>query len=255
MRRTYLVDIGNSAIKWAGADTPQHTGVITYGDNVMLAEQVRDFYISEKPELIYACTVANSEKAQTIREVCNMTRIEFLGSQKAYEGRFRMENRYEDYSKLGPDRWYAALGAVAKHPARNLVIVQMGTAITVDSVRFVSPEEYAYLGGRIAPGPTMMFTSLRAGTARLKGEMGTWARTPLKTGDGIATGIADCIEGVIRGGLRSFDQENEPLLILTGGASHFFEDFYKKFFPKYVIEDNLVITGLSLRVKNERRNE
>ena len=70
-------------------------------------------------------------------------------------------------------KWYAALGAVAKHPARNLVIVQMGTAITVDSVRFVSPEEYAYLGGRIAPGPTMMFTSLRAGTARLKGEMGT----------------------------------------------------------------------------------
>ena len=44
LKRTYLIDIGNSALKWAEATTPQNTGVITYGDMVMLAEQVRDFY-------------------------------------------------------------------------------------------------------------------------------------------------------------------------------------------------------------------
>ena len=62
--------------------------------------------------------------------------------------------------------------------------------------------------------------------------------------------VADCkkLSKSPEGAFRQSEPE-------TGGASHFFEDFYKKFFPKYVIEDNLVITGLSLRVKNERRNE
>ena len=134
LKRTYLIDIGNSALKWAEATTPQNTGVITYGDMVMLAEQVRDFYRHQRPELIYACTVAHSVIASTVQQVCERTRIELLGSQREFNGAFHVVNHYDDYTKLGPDRWYAALGAVSKHPDENLLIVQMGTALTADSI-------------------------------------------------------------------------------------------------------------------------
>lgn len=165
LKRTYLIDIGNSALKWAEATTPQNTGVITYGDMVMLAEQVRDFYRHQRPELIYACTVAHSVIASTVQQVCERTRIELLGSQREFNGAFHVVNRYDDYTKLGPDRWYAALGAVSKHPDENLLIVQMGTALTADSIICRGEGEYEYLGGRIAPGPTMMFKSLQQGTS------------------------------------------------------------------------------------------
>ena len=151
LKRTYLIDIGNSALKWAEATTPQNTGVITYGDMVMLAEQVRDFYRHQRPELIYACTVAHSVIASTVQQVCERTRIELLGSQREFNGAFHVVNHYDDYTKLGPDRWYAALGAVSKHPDENLLIVQMGTALTADSIIYPGPyAHYQYVGEGMA---------------------------------------------------------------------------------------------------------
>ncbi len=251
-KRTYLIDIGNSALKWAAAATPERTGVITYGDMVALAEQVRDFYRSESPELIYACTVADSQIAATVQQVCEGTRIEWLGSQKAFRGAFTVENQYENFAKLGPDRWYAALGAAAKHPDRNLLIVQMGTALTADALRCRAPGKCEYLGGRIAPGPTMMMRSLQQGAARLHHvPSGSWSPFPKNTQDAITTGIIDCIRGFVQGGLDAFAENEKPLLILTGGAAHYFRDTISQVFPDGVFEDNLVITGISLRVKSE----
>ena len=251
LKRTYLIDIGNSALKWAEATTPQNTGVITYGDMVMLAEQVRDFYRHQRPELIYACTVAHSVIASTVQQVCERTRIELLGSQREFNGSFHVVNHYDDYTKLGPDRWYAALGAVSKHPDENLLIVQMGTALTADSIICRGEGEYEYLGGRIAPGPTMMFKSLQQGTARLHVPSGTYQTFPQNSSDGISTGITDCVRGFISGGLEAMGNEAKPKLVITGGAAHYYEKAFRQYFPDYLIEDNLVITGLSLRIRSE----
>lgn len=252
MKRVFLIDIGNSALKWAEASTPQNTGVVVYGDEVALAEQVRDFYISQRPDVIYGCTVANARIAEAVRRVCYGARVEWLGSQPRFAGAITLENSYEDYTKLGADRWYAALGAVGKHPGSSLLVVQMGTALTADSIRFEGEGRYRYLGGRIAPGPTMMFNMLRAGAARLKGiERGAFRRFPLNTNDAVTEGVMGCIEGFIRSGLRSFEGEAAPRLVITGGAAKFFEREIREHFPECVLDDNLVITGLSLRVESE----
>ena len=247
-----MIDIGNSALKWADAQTPENTGIIQYGDMVALAEQVRDFCLKQGPELIYACTVANSQIAKTVQTVCHAARVEWLGSQQAFEGCFRMRNCYDNYARLGADRWYAALGAVAKHPGRNLLVVQMGTALTADAVRFEKDREYSFLGGRIAPGPTMMFNSLKQGAARLSQiSTGRWCAFPANTDDAISSGIVNCVEGFIRGGVDDFPRESPPLIVVTGGAATFFRPVLEHFFKGYVHEDNLVITGLSLRIRSE----
>lgn len=252
MKKAYLIDIGNSALKWAEASTPQNTGVVVYGDEVALAEQVRDFYLRQRPEVIYGCTVAEARIADVLRSVCYGARIEWLGSQRRFEGAFLLENRYEDYTKLGADRWHAALGAVCKHPGSSLLVVQMGTALTADAVRLLEPGRYEYLGGRIAPGPTMMLKMLRGGAARLKtAARGEVKRFPLNTNDAITTGILGCVEGFIRNGLDAFEGEAAARLVITGGAARFFEPELRARCPACIMDDNLVITGLAQRLESE----
>ena len=240
MKRTYLIDIGNSALKWAEATTPQNAGVITYGDMVMLAEQVRDFYRHQRPELIYACTVAHSVIASTVQQVCERTRIELLGSQREFNGAFHVVNHYDDYTKLGPDRWYAALGAVSKHPDENLLIVQMGTALTADSIICRGEGEYEYLGGRIAPGPTMMFKvfsgvprGFMCRAVRIRRSLGIRA-TVFQQGSRI-------VSVALFQGLEAMGNEAKLNSLLQEGLLIISEKAFRQYFPDYLIEDNLVI--------------
>ena len=98
----------------------------------------------------------------------------------------------------------------------------------------------------------MMFNSLKQGAARLSQiSTGSWQKFPSNTDNAISTGIVSCVEGFIRGGIEDFPREASPMLVVTGGAAAFFRPVLEHFFQGYVQEDNLVITGLSLRVQSE----
>ena len=56
-----------------------------------------------------------------------------------------------------------AVGAVARYPGRNIVIIDFGTATTVEAVN--SKQEY--LGGAIVPGLGISMRALEQNTARL----------------------------------------------------------------------------------------
>ena len=70
---------------------------------------------------------------------------------------------YATPSTLGADRIAAAAGAWSLMPGRNMLVVDMGTAVTYD---FVSAEG-RFKGGNIAPGIGMRLRSLHNYTARL----------------------------------------------------------------------------------------
>ncbi len=70
---------------------------------------------------------------------------------------------YRTPDTLGADRIAAALGAHVRYPhAPALVVVDAGTAVTYEVL-----VENRYLGGAIAPGPTLQLASLARGTAQL----------------------------------------------------------------------------------------
>ncbi|MDE5888225.1 MAG: type III pantothenate kinase [Muribaculaceae bacterium] len=71
--------------------------------------------------------------------------------------------RYSSRSTLGSDRVAAAVGAVSLFSSEALLVVDAGTAITLD---FVSADG-EFLGGNIAPGMKMRFDSLSRYTSRL----------------------------------------------------------------------------------------
>ncbi len=102
---------------------------------------------------------------------------------------FPFEILVERSSKTGPDRLAAAAGVVAAG-GREAIVVDAGTAITVDVL-----SKKGFLGGAIFPGTALLYRALHDGTAAL----------PLVTGKGEAAGppgrnTRDAIVAGVEGG-------------------------------------------------------
>lgn len=70
---------------------------------------------------------------------------------------------YMSRATLGNDRVAAAAGAHALYPGEGALVVDAGTAVTID----VLSEEGVFMGGNIAPGMRLRFGSLHEFTERL----------------------------------------------------------------------------------------
>jgi type III pantothenate kinase len=71
--------------------------------------------------------------------------------------------RYKNPTEVGADRIAGAAGAVALHPGNDVIIIDLGTATTVEAVS----ADREYLGGAIAPGLLISVRALEQNTARL----------------------------------------------------------------------------------------
>ena len=73
---------------------------------------------------------------------------------------------YRTPETLGADRIAAAVAALPLGGGRPVVVVDAGTAVTVDAVD-VRNGSAVYLGGAIAPGPDLLARALARGTGAL----------------------------------------------------------------------------------------
>ena len=131
-----------------------------------------------------------------------------------------LDNHYHTPETLGADRLAAAVGAQALHPNCDIMIVDFGTAITIDFV-----EGGAFKGGNISPGVTTRFRALADYTARLPrcyatDEVLDYGRT---TKEAIEQGVMRGVEHEIRGYTEAFLQKKgEKCIIFTGGDAKYF---------------------------------
>lgn len=131
-------------------------------------------------------------------------------------------NKYDTPQTLGQDRLAAAVGANSICPNENLLIIDVGSAITYD---FVTAEG-EYLGGNIAPGLKMRFTMLQRMTKKLPlVEVEEKELIPLfgkNTRDAIAAGVIRGIAYEVKGYIRTL-KERVPHVqtFLTGGNAPF----------------------------------
>lgn len=127
-------------------------------------------------------------------------------------------NTYNTPETLGQDRLAAAVGAKSICPNENLLIIDVGSAITYD---FVSAEG-EYIGGNIAPGLKMRFTMLQRMTKKLPlVEVEEKELIPLfgkNTRDAIAAGVIRGVAYEVKGYMRTV-REKMPHFrtFLTGG--------------------------------------
>ena len=159
-----------------------------------------------------------------------------------------LENLYATPLTLGADRLAAAVAANAMQPGRDILIVDIGTCITVDIVSGGS-----YLGGNISPGPAMRFMSLNEHTARLplvcrRGNLPAFGSD---TETAIRCGVIHGIQYEIEGYIRHFMDKYPGLFVYLTGGVHLDLQFSEKF-PIFA-DDFLVPKGLNEILKYNRR--
>ncbi len=169
-----------------------------------------------------------------------------------------LHNRYRTPATLGKDRLAAAVGANARFPGQNLLIIDAGTAITID---FVSSGN-EYMGGNISPGLSMRFGALHHFTDNLplvKPAETDTSVTPAGNDSHAEPAETDPLlgedtESAIRAGVQSgiifeLDEYINRLkirypdlqVIMTGGDAMFFD---KKLKNSIFVDPDLNLRGL-----------
>ena len=122
---------------------------------------------------------------------------------------------YATPQTLGPDRVALAVGAVEMFGLGDMLIVDFGTAITIDLV-----QNGVFRGGNISPGVDMRFRALHEQTARLP--MCSEADVSELLGDSTATAIEQGVmRGIfyeINGYVESFRKKNSEIRIIFSGG-------------------------------------
>ena len=150
--------------------------------------------------------------------------------------------RYRNPLEVGPDRIANAIAATQLYPDRNLIIVDCGTATTIDAVRAGRD----YLGGIILPGLRISMEALEKNTARLPSVeiVPTTELVGRSTIECIQSGLyfghRTVIEGLTRGIREQAFRGESAVVIGTGGFSRLFE--HEKIFDALL--PDLVLVGL-----------
>jgi len=154
-----------------------------------------------------------------------------------------VSNGYDHPTRLGADRWVAIIGAyhrmLAQGAPRPMVVVMVGTAVTVEAVS----AEGRFLGGMIIPGHGIMLRALESGTAGLHVPTGEVRPFPTNTSDALTSGGTYAIAGAVECMVQHVRSHcgAEPLCIMTGGAGWKMAPSMTRPFE---LVDNLIFDGL-----------
>ena len=211
------IDIGNTLAKLAVIDDGQ---MVDFQKTEKIDSAFIERLLEENPEIDAAIIVLTGESGSEWQQMLEKRMKRFVRFNA--ETPIPIENGYETPQTLGLDRLAAAVAANALYPNNNVVIVDFGTAITVD---FVSAEG-KFLGGNISPGAATRFKALHHFTKRLPlceldedsvRLLGNSTLTAIESG--VVNGIVYEIEGYIRDLQQRY---NNLRIIFTGGESDFF---------------------------------
>jgi len=221
MDSSIYLDIGNSKTKWKFEgkyfDTPTN-----------------DFILAEIPDSS-KIWISNVSSTFIFESKPNFVLVE---SQKRYKS---LVNSYEKPNMLGSDRWLAMIALYEMNPVKGFILVDIGTAITIDVV----DNSGLHLGGVIFPGLSKIrdafdhFPVSKEATINEISQttMGAWS-----------TGTLDLVVNGINRKVHDI-KTNEPDLDihLTGGGVNDLEKFLDF---SYYYHENLVLDGLELFADN-----
>ena len=151
-----------------------------------------------------------------------------------------IRNVYRTPQTLGRDRLAAAVGATVLFPGRNVLIVDFGTAVTIDLVT----ADGTFRGGCISPGMRIRFRALHDYTARLPLCSATEREELLggSTDEAIRQGVMNSIAFEIEGYMTRMREKIDDLcVIFTGGDAKYFA---KRIKNTIFANRNLVFCGL-----------
>ncbi len=253
-----LIDVGNTALKWTTLEEPDNPRTIVHEGKTHFKDELFEEWNRLGPTRIIGCSVAAPSIAFSLTKYFNSHGYawEWVNSQPVFECReFTLVNGYARARQLGADRWFAAVGAISLGLETPLLVVHTGTATTVDSIALESPGAYRFIGGRIAPGPTLMKKALMRDIPTLNTEMSEYRDFPERTSEAIMTGIVDAQVGLIERAREKMSACGPtPRTILAGGAARWLAPHVDAAIGDLTIRHNLVLRGLVEKAKAELKD-
>lgn len=147
--------------------------------------------------------------------------------------------RYRNPHEVGADRIANAIAVTQRHPGRDAIVIDCGTATTFDVVTAGGD----YLGGAILPGLGISAEMLQSRTARLPAVEITRPEAALgrTTTESIQSGLYHGHVGALRQLVAELTREafpsSAPVIVGTGGFSRMFEGegIFKEIVPELVL--------------------
>ncbi|MBQ7608143.1 MAG: type III pantothenate kinase [Desulfovibrionaceae bacterium] len=236
--KTLLLDIGNTAIKLAMAHDKGNARTLPiHVEDSILIETVHGLTTEPLTRILASSVVP---KASVHLSSLFMEEFGLPLTLVPNDLPVPLESAYT--GTLGSDRLIAAFAARSLIPSGPLLVLDVGTAITLDCVL-----DKCFSGGFILPSPALALQALARETAQLPEVALPKRPSPFSLGlntkdcirQGIVQGTACAIDGLIAQLAQSFAEQAS--VIATGGML--------KTLPlrtPYRQTENLVLTGLAL---------
>ncbi len=237
-----VIDIGNTRTKWAMADA---MGRLQESEVCLNSEIAQANFPKAQATKVLVANVAGEAMAQQLSQLLSPLPVHFVTTKPQA---CSVKNAYA--ANLGIDRW-ASLVAAWHHTKHATVVVNAGTAITIDTL-----SKAEFLGGTIMPGLHSLRASLAQNTAQLDVGEGAYAEFPINTPDAIETGCLNAVVGAIYLMQKRLEKRSGwlPKLVMTGGdarsvAQALNAQAANTGTKQVIIIENLVLQGLVLLSK------
>lgn len=229
-----IADIGNNSAKFflfSGKQMILHTRIT--GNNYGIIDEWREQYGIERAIVSSVIDLAEEQKMHFTTLDCPLLWFNSTADTP-------LDIAYRTPGTLGSDRLAAAVGAWDIQPGKNLLVIDAGSAITID---FVS-RDGTYHGGNITPGIKMRLKALHQFTGRLpmvekEGDTPTFGYdTETAIRSGVLKGIAHEIDGYIE---ETRSKYGDIFVFLTGGDENSLKNMIKSriFADKYLVARGL----------------
>ena len=233
-----LIDIGNTRIKWQQRDDKD----ILLTDSILVEEFMDiDFSSIKSIDKIIVSNVNHSVVLDKLKEILSKFKCPIIEA-KPISNEYLI-NDYEDYKTLGIDRWLTALGAWKLYQ-RPLLVINAGTAITIDLVELDKESKAHFKGGMILPGVAISLAVLNNSTNLIDTEIGKSQYPSLNTKDAVTTGIMTSIQGAVNLVCRKLPS-SLPILLTGGDANLIYEQAEDDWKSRIKLEGDLIFEGLT----------
>jgi type III pantothenate kinase len=240
-------EVRNTRLKWAlfiAGTIRDHGALILEEISTLNTTQWKTLPV---PDRIIGSNVAGEAVRHRVEDQLARWKVEpeWIVSQHAECG---VVNGYDRPGLLGPDRWAALIAAHHRAPNEPVLIITVGTAVTIDAL----DDRGMFVGGLIVPGFGLMLDALEAGTAGLRVPSGDFQTFPTNTSNALMSGGVHALAGAAERMNRLLSQRTGrlPRVMLAGGAA-------PKLAPhlpmRYTMIDNLVLEGLALIADEQSR--
>ncbi len=231
-----FIDIGNSKSKWSLVENQ-----IDQRSGSFFNHDIEEFVVPEDIDEVLIASVGREEYENIL-----ISKLKFICKNITFAQIDKQLLEINYSNELGIDRWLGAL-AVTKRTTNNAILIDAGSAVTIDFIRNDAPRPI-FEGGLILPGLHLFNQSLveKSADISLKNKVMTAQinNTDMALMHGFLMSVSGAIEKFLN--FYQLDIENTDFFISGGDAELIFNSTHLGHKSNFKWVENIVIDGLKI---------